>query len=355
MKKNTLVITGDLGNNGIGVFTSTLFNELSRKKSLKVNYLLSNDKGTSRKNCLLISLKNLSKVIILIKQSDLVYINVQNYKTILTVFLAILYKKKIINHYHNFFYNRSYSLAKQAILFLKKLIIINLFSIFSSKQLFITNAQMLNFKKLTIFKRSMDNKSLIVKNFLSPNLSKYDSEVSQKIRKQEDAKNRRINILFIGDKKSRVKGDDFAWQIAKQNPNLSFTFIDASEQEKLDNVLVRPRLNDIEISKEYLKADALMSLSAVEVSPLSFLEAMFFGCAVFAFHFDGIDEIISNEKNGHIFKYGDVQKLNDFFGKLELINFTEISKKNHFESRKYLLSKVAPVFLQILNKTNNGS
>ena len=119
----------------------------------------------------------------------------------------------------------------------------------------------------------------------------------------------------------------------------------------VSNIKLVGRIPNEKLFGYYDKNDVLILPSYTEAFPLTILESMARGLAIVTTKIPGVDEIVENERNGYLFRSGDVDKVVKIPSYLKnncmLINY--MSKNNLRLIKKYSTERVVLKYNAIFN------
>ena len=192
-------------------------------------------------------------------------------------------------------------------------------------------------------------------------------DVSEKIKNKKTSET--LRLLMLG-RLHPIKGHQFAFRalpILKEHIDVKLDILgDGDERKNLENLAEELNISDVvnflgfqtDIYTHLCNSDALLVTSYVEGLPLMILEAFNAELPVIAWDIPGVNELISNNKNGLLVEAYDIEKLAqqilDFNADDSLANkFSAEAKKDltsHFNSER-MLNETKTFFLNHLEKT----
>jgi len=170
-------------------------------------------------------------------------------------------------------------------------------------------------------------------------------------------------ILSVA-KETKPKGVEDFCKLAKKlshRDNYKFVFVGGYEDANY-SLNLRAKYKDYvrfvgsvdNVFDFYKSADIFVFLSHRESAGLVLAEAMFFGLPLITWDVIGVNEMFTHNKEGLMFKFGDLEKLSDSIDGL-LINQKEydfFSSNSLNNSQKYLIDESAKNLINLLNKSN---
>lgn len=333
--KKILFVTRSSAEGGEAVFINKLQSLLKDTFDIKICSFLPSQKNNNNNIIFLkptfflkkpiLNFKSLAILAKEIKQVDIVEHFVFDIYSLPFFFLGQFYHKKNIVTFHTNF--QSVSLFRKPYFFILKFLMINYFILFAEKAIFITNAQVSNFRKFCLFRKRFDRKSIFVYNFIEKEL--ILSYVSQKEYNQ--------NVLYVG-RYTKAKGFIDLLKVAERTRNATFCLIGDNEfKSYLSNVKNLGKIDNSSVLKEYDKNSIFILPSYTEVFPMTILEAMARGLVVLVSDLPGMKEIIQEGRNGFLFKPGDVDKMEQLVSDLVANQDTikSISENNIQDVKKF--------------------
>lgn len=297
-----------------------IYKEFNKKKLYHLDY---------KKEVIFVNLFNSIKEL---NQVDIIHIH--HTKTWILFTPLIFYKNKIIYSFH---INFGSDIKKS---FLEKFLItmiINYCSLFSKKLIFLNNAQKENIKNYVLFKNLLDQKSVIINNFIKKN------------RILKNKKNFNNNIIFVG-RYTKIKGFEDLIKLAEIRRDFNFYLAgDNNYISNLSNLKNIGKIDNSKIFKEYDKASILLLPSYSESWGLVILEAMSRGLVVLTSNIPTICEYFEDGRNGFLFTPGDIEKMNKIlvYLKNNPKEIERISKNNLKDIWKFTAEKQVPKYIKV--------
>ncbi len=236
---------------------------------------------------------------------------------------------------------------------LSKILFINLFLFSVKKIIFITATQKQSFKKFCLFKKTFDNKSIIINNFIDSKLIKKSNT---------PRKNKRLKVMYIG-RLTELKGfEDLIKVINEIDTDVTFTIIGDGKLKGL--IPKRKTVNHLnyvankELFLYYGAHEILILPSYSETFGMVILEAMARGLVVLASDLPAIREYFVDGRNGYLFPPGDTKKMKELiiYLKNNPKEIERISKNNLKDIWKFTAEKQIPKYMEVYGevlKENN--
>lgn len=193
--------------------------------------------------------------------------------------------------------------------------------------------------------------------------------IEVKIDDSKPTRNEHPNICMLGTlgyQKGQHLAIEAMVQLVKKDPLITLNIIGDGElkitlEEKIsnlglkNNVFLLGRVEDPFLFMQ--KADIFWHLSMTEGMPLAVIEAMALGLPIVGFDVEGVREVVTDEHNGYLLEYGDVngivEKSNFLFGhEIYRRNMSELSQKIY--SSKYTKSTMITSYKKFIANIENS-
>lgn len=337
--------------NGVSSFVSKISRYFKNAKviSLRNKFhtsLMNNefnlDAFTYLDEVLFISPFRVKKLIDIIKESEVVHININNLFVIPLTFVLMLARKGIIITPH-FGISLKHKFSKGIINDLRSILLFNFNILFCKKIVFITNWQKDSFKRYSILKKSFEKKSLVINNFIEPDY----------IIKSKKRYNTKDSLVFVGRLTKKKGVEDIISLQDKLGEKIRIEIIgDGPLKEavkKQKNLIYFGAIKNSIIKHCYDKSNIFILPSYSEVFPMTILEAMARGLVILVSDIPGMREIIKEGRNGYLFPPGDVERMKEII--LYLKNnpkeIERISKNNLKDIHKFTAEKQVPKYIKV--------
>ncbi len=345
---------------GIATWTSSILRSRLTKhyKYILVNTRITSQRGTSE-SCWQFPFSELArngKIIfnflyaIFYHSPKLVHINNASwsfggiFRDLLLATISIIFRKKVIIHFHDCLVYRPKSLFYRFLLtqLIKTSTLI--ITLDKKSEKFIEN--------LSIKHKNYSFSLCNIPNFIDNNKILLDSENMHSIKN--------VKVLFVGSI-TKNKGCRDILEVARSLPEIQFTLIGKVQSDMIElvrkiaepNIKFISEISNREVLKEMQKANIFLLPSYKEGFPLVILEAMANRLPVIATNVGAIPEVIIQNKGGYVLKPGDVQSMKELLTKLRL-NLDlrlEMGEFNFdFVSKKFLLSNIEKYLYEAYQK-----
>lgn len=281
-----------------------------------------------------------------IRESDLVHLNPFNFTELILLFIAKLLKKKCVATMHsNINYHfPTYVIALEMI---RLIIVYNIILCMADRIVFLTRAHHENYRKFSFLKKSFLKKSLIIPNAI---------ESDRILMKTRPVKQRPLTCIFVG-RFERRKGiyDLLALAQQLQGEDIRFLAVGFGSlqwEKPPTNVTIVGKVFNTQLFDYYDSSDILLFPSYSEAFGIVVLEAMARGLVIMAYDIPGMDEKITESRNGYLFPPGDIDKMAERL--LWLRNHPEersrIGKNNRDDIRQFTIEKQANQYLDLYRR-----
>lgn len=353
------ILTNEKKNSGIYVFCKKLSNHLNIANKIVI---LSNN-FSQKKDVICLSTKKIFDRRVWIKNKDIDKISdkiklwhihfvstclypllIKSKKQKIITFHFMLGNKKIFLFGKGFFKN----LLRKFIDDIRLIIDVNVYILFGNKFIFLSEAQLDNFKKYTLLKQKLNHNSFIINNFIE------DKSILNKIPNS----NKQINILFVG-RLTKLKGIDDLIKLSNLLPgDFVLNIIGKGKFKKANNKNFKyhGEINNEEIFKYYDCSNVFILPSYTEVFPITILEAMARGLVILVSDIPGMREIITEGRNGYLFPPGEIKKMEEILlflknnpNKVEQIRKNNLKDIKKF-SQKRQIAKYIKVYKEVLKE-----
>ncbi len=267
--------------------------------------------------------------------------------------IMILSKKPKIITFHFMFSQHPFKFAKESLPYriINKFLdifykgVVNLLVLSADKFVFITKAQFKEYKDSIFFNKTLNNKSIVINNFIE----------KDKIKNKKLFSNSEIKVLFVG-RLEKLKGFHELLRLIEAMPQgdrIKFNIIGNGKLKTL--IPKKEGVSHVEsipynkILGYYDKSNILILPSHSEVFPMAILEAMARGLVILVSDIPGMREIVKEGRNGYLFPPGDVGKMKEII--LYLKNnpkeIERVSKNNLKDIWKFTADKQIPKYLKV--------
>ena len=173
-------------------------------------------------------------------------------------------------------------------------------------------------------------------------------------------KKKGYDLVPIISQKLLENNIDFSWTIIGQNTNKLFNneFVNKNKIffKVFDNINNEDEkyFPHSSVIDRYINSDLYVNLARIESFGITFIEAMASGLPIISFNTKGANEIITNNYNGYIIDFNDidnfVKKIKDIYANKQMLNFVEV---NAFKTaEKYDLELVTKKLINIYKKVS---
>lgn len=298
---------------------------------------------------------NKSKKIIFskIKKHDILHVHFFS----LSNFLPILFchSKKILSIHRHFFanvpYSGSFTPIKKLVNFFIEFFLLNSSVLIFDKIILVSESQRKSLLKGIIFKNSFKNKVKIFSNFIDEKLILNKKRIGGE-----------LNVLFVGRLTPSKGYLDFLEVVNKEILNkVLFSIVGKNSKRytlpNKNNLKYLGEISHENIFKIYDNNTILLFPSYSETCGLVVLEAMARGLVVIASDLPDIKEYFVSNRNGFLFKPGDINKIEETI--VYLIKnpkvVERISKNNLKDILKFTSKKQIPKYIKIYEELLNES
>ena len=240
-----------------------------------------------------------------IRESDLIHLNPFNFTELILLFLTRICRKKCIATMHSNI--NSHCLTPIIALEMARLIIVyNITLIMADGMVFLSQAHYENYRKYSLLKNRFKARAAIIPNAI---------DAEKILTERKPVAESPLTCIFVGRFEKR-KGiyDLMALAERLRGEEIRFLIVGfgiLQFQKPLSNVTIVGKVNNEDLFDYYDKSHVFFMPSYSEASPITLLEAMARGLVVLASDIPGMREKIEPERNGYLFKPGDIEKMRE--------------------------------------------
>ena len=277
-----------------------------------------------------------------INNADIIHDNPFSFSHLIFLLLYKMFGKKVISTLHSNIEFQGANFKKYLEIY-RYVIIVNFYSLFTNKIIFVTNAQKKIIRKFILFKRLFDKKSIVIHNFI---------ESSQILNNTKSS--RKLTILYVG-RLTKYKGFGDLLKLIEllKGKDIQFNIVGEGELRSLipnyKNVKYMGSLSHERLLQTYKNSTILISPSYSETFGLVILEAMAKGLVILTSDLPAIREYFIEKRNGYFFKAGAVKEMESLI--LDLKNnsykIKKISSNNLKDSHKFNEDKQIPKYKEL--------
>ena len=287
------------------------------EKNFNITYIESYRNG-SKKDKLLKALKSYFQFckLFAINRPDIVHIHSSFgpsfYRKIPFIYIAAYFKVPIINHIHGADFEKFYTQASQ----LKRNLIKRVYN--KCSKIIALSEEWKDYLKIVVD----ENKVSIINNYSNVNKDAYKKRIN---------KGNTYKVLFLGEIGRRKGCYDIPkviQNVVSEIPNVKFILAGSGEIENIKKIVVELGIEkNIEFpgwvrgeKKDELlrECDIFFLPSYNEGMPMSILDAMGYGLPIISTDVGAISKLVINNKNGFLFKAGDIDGYSKAIRKLLL-------------------------------------
>ncbi len=292
----------------------------------------------------------ISKIFSLLKNahnSDIVNFNGIHQFSVLVIYIFVrLVNSNLVVIFHS---NMNSTIWDKYVLFrkMRKMIVVNICTLFSKKLIFITFTQLNDYKKLCVFKNKFNVKATSIYNFIKDEVVVINRSIQ--LNKE---------IIFVG-RFTPNKGSEEIISLSKKMPELNFAVI-GKKPHVLNfrygaNLIFKGELDSMAVINHLHNSSVFILPSYDEVFPITILEAMSQGCVVICSDLPQIREWFKDGINGFLVPVGNVEELSN---KIKYLHNNQdilatISQNNIHDIKNYTETNQVPKYINVYSEIVN--
>ncbi len=278
-----------------------------------------------------------------IREPDLIHLNPFNFTELILLFLTRIYGKKCIAVMHSNI--NSHCLTPVIALEMARLIIVyNITLMMADGMVFLSHAHYENYRKYSLLKNRFKARAAIIPNAI---------DAERILTERKPVAESLLTCIFVGRFEKR-KGiyDLMALAERLQGEEIRFLIVGCGSlklQKPLTNVTIVGKVNNEDLFDYYDKSHVFFIPSYSEASPITLLEAMARGLVVLASDIPGMREKIEPERNGYLFKPGDIEKMRErlLYIKDHPQEMRRIGRNNLEDVKRFTVENQANQYLEV--------
>jgi glycosyltransferase involved in cell wall biosynthesis len=282
-------------------------------------------------------------------ESDLIHLNPFNFSELVLFLFAKIHRKKCIATMHS---NINFHFPSLVVVLeiCRLIIVFHIILLLTDHIVFLTGAHYENYRKYSIWKNLLRNKSSIIPNAIE----------SRRILGHKQQNQGPLSCIFVGRFEKR-KGIYDLLTVAEQLREESIDFLlvgygAIQRQEKIiKNVRMIGRVPNEELFSHYDRCKVLFFPSYTEAFGITLLEAMARGLVLLISDIPGIREFVQEGRNGYLFPPGDIEQMKErlLYLKHHPEEIERISRNNLSDVHRFTVERQAEKYLDIYRNVLN--